>query len=39
MVELILCAIVSGLQDWARMAISSAYNAIWMSWGCGISAI
>ena len=39
MVELSLRVMVSGLQDWDRMAISSAYRASWVSEGCGISAI
>jgi len=33
MAELSLCAMVSGLQDWDKMAISSAYKASWISGG------
>jgi hypothetical protein len=39
MVELSLRVMVSGLQDWDKMAISSAYKANWVSGECGISAI
>jgi len=38
-VELSLRVMVSGLQDWHKMAISSANKASWVSGGCGISAI
>jgi len=39
MAEWSLHVMVSGLQDWDKMAISSAYKASWVSGGCGISAI
>jgi len=38
-VELSLREMVSVLQDWDSMAISSAYNASLMLGGCGISAM